>query len=376
MQTGTRTQSSAPRRYLFGPVRDFLTFGGSSLVLLPVVLALPADRFVATFAFAALLLAHVINHPHFAHSYQIFYRGFAKKAFAGSIGREMQLRYLFAGIVAPALLALFLVTAVAAGEVRTLGYAANAMALFVGWHYVKQGYGLLMVDCALKKRFFGDRDKKVLLVNSYAVWLSAWAYGNAKISKTSLWGIEYFTFAIPEWIVFVGIAIASITSALTLAVLVQGFRERGQLPWNGILAYFVSIYLWLAFVSVNPLWLLITPALHSLQYLAVVWRFETNYATALNAPASGTADEKGWNSSRNRVRLHILVFVMIGAVAGFIGFWGAPLLLTAAAEAPQKALGAGVFLFSAWVFINVHHYFMDNVMWRRNNPDTKLYLFG
>jgi hypothetical protein len=216
----------------------------------------------------------------------------------------------------------------------------------------------------------------VLLVNSYAVWLSAWAYGNAALAKSTLWGIEYFSFAIPDPVVNIGIAIAGVTSAMALGVLVQGFRQRGQLPWNGILAYFVSIYLWLAFVKINPLWLLVTPALHSLQYLAVVWRFETNYATALNSPASDGRSGAGWNSAQSRIRLHILVFIVIGCVAGFLGFWGIPLLLTAMAEAPQKALGAGVFLFSAWVFINVHHYFMDNVMWRRNNPDTKLYLFG
>jgi hypothetical protein len=29
-----------------------------------------------------------------------------------------------------------------------------------------------------------------------------------------------------------------------------------------------------------------------------------------------------------------------------------------------------------WIFINVHHYFLDNVMWRRENPDTGKYLFG
>ena len=34
-----------------------------------------------------------------------------------------------------------------------------------------------------------------------------------------------------------------------------------------------------------------------------------------------------------------------------------------------------MFLFVFWIFINVHHYFLDNVMWRRENPDTKKYLF-
>jgi hypothetical protein len=29
-----------------------------------------------------------------------------------------------------------------------------------------------------------------------------------------------------------------------------------------------------------------------------------------------------------------------------------------------------------YIFINVHHYFLDNVMWRRGNPDVQQYIFG
>jgi hypothetical protein len=42
----------------------------------------------------------------------------------------------------------------------------------------------------------------------------------------------------------------------------------------------------------------------------------------------------------------------------------------------EAALGATVFLFASWVFINVHHYFLDSVMWRSANPDVKRFLFS
>jgi len=29
-----------------------------------------------------------------------------------------------------------------------------------------------------------------------------------------------------------------------------------------------------------------------------------------------------------------------------------------------------------WVFINIHHYFIDNVIWRRENTDVSKYLFS
>jgi len=65
--------------------------------------------------------------------------------------------------------------------------------------------------------------------------------------------------------------------AAVLAVLVQRWREtKGILPWNGIIAYLTTLYLWVIFVRVNPLVLAVVPTFHSLQYLAVVWRYQIN----------------------------------------------------------------------------------------------------
>lgn len=365
--------ASQPRRFLFNPVSDFLTFGGLSLLLLPILMLLDGDRYRAAFLVGTTALAHFINNPHFGSSYLLFYRGFARKAFTPAIGRTMQVRYLFAGIVAPAILVAILAFGIVSRNLQLLGYCGNALALFVGWHYTKQGYGLLMVDCALKRRFFNEVDKKLLLLNAYAVWLGSWVYLNHAVSRSELWGIEYFAFGFPAWLAQAGIAIAAGSSATTAWMLLKVWRTRGALPVNGVIAYVVSLYLWLAFVTIDPLWMLLTPALHSLQYLAVVARFETNYARANIAhPAPDAVDAR-----RGKTRMaHLREFVGLSVVLGAVGFWIAPLAMSAAIKQPQAALGAGVFLFAAWIFVNVHHYFMDNVMWRRDNPDSKQYLFG
>ena len=101
------------------------------------------------------------------------------------------------------------------------------MALFVGWHYVKQGYGMLMVDAVLKRRFFKDPEKKVFLVNSYVVWIFAWLSVNQAISEQQLWGLQYYTFAFPAPIIYAG-ALAAIGAGLaSLWVLVSRFRATG-----------------------------------------------------------------------------------------------------------------------------------------------------
>ena len=42
----------------------------------------------------------------------------------------------------------------------------------------------------------------------------------------------------------------------------------------------------------------------------------------------------------------------------------------------QAVFGPTLALFIAWTFINIHHYFIDNVTWRRENPETRRHLFG
>jgi hypothetical protein len=369
----------APARkagYLFGPVVDFLCLGGSSLLLLPFLFVLPEDQFRVPIATVMMLLANLINHPHFAHSYQIFYRGYGRKAFSDDLGREMRLRYLFAGLIAPLLLAAFLGYGALAADTRWLGYGANIMALAVGWHYTKQGYGMLMVDAALKRRFLDDRTKKVLLWNSYAVWLASWVSLNVAITKDDLWGLAYYSFAVPEPLHMLTTIAACATTAAAIGALALHWKAKRALPTNGLIAYGVSLYLWVLFVMVDPLWGLVVPALHSLQYLTVVWRYQLNYETAQLA----SEDYRKGSLLRSLFGAnpagHMTAFVLMGVILGYLAFWGIPIFADQIVPYDRQAIAGSLFLFVFWIFINVHHYFLDSVMWRRGNPDTKLYLFG
>ncbi|GAA4022515.1 hypothetical protein GCM10022280_23960 [Sphingomonas swuensis] len=363
-------------RYLFGPVIDFLCLGGSSLLLFPLVYALGDSANVAGVAVTMLLVAHFINHPHFAASYQIFYRGFAQKAFTPALGRAMQARYLFAGLIAPVALVLFFLWGAGTSNSRMLGYAANVMGLAVGWHYVKQGYGMLMVDAALKRLYLKDPAKKIILANCYMTWFASWLGLNAAASRWELWGLAYYSFAVPTPLVTAATAAAGMTALAAAWVLASEWRRMGSLPWNGVIAFGVSLYAWLLFVTVNPVWGLMVPALHSLQYLVVVTRFQLNYERdQLTNP-----DYKKTSLVRRifggNPLPHLAFFFVVAAIVGWLGFWGMPTILDGLVPYDSIATTGTLFLFVFWIFINVHHYFLDNVMWRRENPETGKYLFG
>ena len=361
---GYVARADVQERHLFHPVVDFLCLGGASLIVLPLmVLAVPGYVPVPLIATIALLLANAINHPHFAHSYQIFYDNFSHKAFGRDADRALALRYVAAGIVVPILLAAYFAFAYVSADKRIIGYGANIMIFFIGWHYVKQGYGMLIVDTVLKRQYLGAGEKKILLFNAYACWPASWMLLNATVAKEVQFGLAYYSFAMPPILITLACLVAGATSVAALIVIARRRLQSGRLPVNGLVAYVASIYIWLFLLPLHPaLWLLI-PAFHSLQYLIVVWRFQLNLE----------------RDRPNRVGAgrRLARFVAVGTAWGFVGFWALPFALGFAL--PDNHIGptnASVFLFMTWIFINVHHYFLDNVMWRRENPDAGKYLFS
>ncbi len=372
--TGISTPAAKPG-YLFGPVVDFLCLGGGSLIVLAFVALLIPETKALNVGYVMLLVAHLINHPHFAHSYQIFYRQYGRKAFGKETAPALRFRYLFAGIVVPILLTAFFATTIAMGEPKLLGFGANIMLFFVGWHYVKQGYGMIMVDAVLKKQFFKDHEKTALRVNAYIGWATAYLVANRAVAENDMWGLKYYAFEAPSWLLTGILTVAALSLAATLVMFYRRFQTERQLPWIGVTAYLTSIYIWL-FPGIDPIFILIIPACHSLQYLVVVWRYQLNIARdqADGNEAIGSLKIGSWAPTKAGFRF--LRFCAFGIILGFAGFWLIPLQLDGLVSYDTTLFGSSMFLFVFWVFINLHHYFMDNVMWRRENPETKKYLFS
>ena len=406
----SRSEEGRRHHSLYGPVTDFLLLGGGSFLVLGVMAAFfpRDDASRIALAGAMLFLAHFVNHPHFAHSYQIFYRGFGRKAFGPA--SPLAARYRFAGILVPAVLAVFFAAALANGRVALLGLAANVMFFTVGWHYAKQGYGILMLDAARKGLRFAPEARRRLLWNTHLVWIASWLAVSDLLKATELWGITYYFIDVPDSLLF---AVAALVAVSTLAVggdLFAMWRAERTLPFNGLFAYLAAVYVWLAVGCLDPVLLLVVPFFHSLQYLAVVWRYQLSVEAeyrhhSADDPAGGKAPSprRGgvWGEGitsvgayrRSGDRLHrcppatwkawlrsapagLARFILVGCALGFAGFWLAPVTIDTLGGYDQAVFGATLFLFIGWTFINIHHYFMDNVIWRRENPETLRHLFG
>jgi hypothetical protein len=247
------------------------------------------------------------------------------------------------------------------------------MFFLVGWHYVKQGYGILIVDSVQKRLMFSERAKMVLRVNGYACWLVSWlAMNHAVSTRNGYLGLIYFSLPLPALVYQTAIAFLTVASVAVAIMLAHRWHEAGRrLPWNGVVAYLTTLYLWVIFVRINPLVFAIVPTFHSLQYLAVVWRYQLNAgAQQLQSAPSFVRHilPAHWSS--------FIFFVTIGVFLGFLGFYGLPRSFDSMVPYDKHLLGPSLFLFAFYIFINIHHYFLDNVMWRRGNPDVQQYLFA
>lgn len=377
-ETAARREAKGRPGCLFHPLVDFLCLGGGSLfVLVPLMMIELSKELQFGVVATGLMVANVVNHPHFAHSYQIFYRDFGRKLLGTDYAPLLRLRYLVAGVVVPLALILFFAVSIAQGDARMLGLGANLMVFLVGWHYVKQGYGMVIVDSVLKRRFFAQPEKKALVLNAYAVWILSWLLANWLNAEREFQGLKHYSFAIPDGVVYAAMAVAAVSTAISLYVLAaKCFRDGAKAPINGMVAYLVTLYVWLLFGFLNPIMLVLIPAFHSLQYLVVVWRYQLNVES--NRPDSAEKPSLGLLARciPSIAVLRFVVFLLFGLVLGYIGFWRAPDLATSLVPYYQAVFGATLYLFLFWIFINVHHYFLDNVMWRRENPETARYLFA
>ena len=149
-------------------------------------------------------------------------------------------------------------------------------------------------------------------------------------------------------------------------------RTADSLPVNGLVAYVAAVYVWLLVGRLDPLLLFVVPFFHSLQYMAVVWRYRLNE----EAERSEAGERARWTTWFRSAPFALIRFAIAGGVLGAAGFWWAPMAANGLEVYDRAVFGTTVFLFIAWTFINIHHYFIDNVIWRRDNPEMRRHLFG
>lgn len=348
---------------------EFLLTGGASVPLLAccwlLERALGLDSAELLVGFLTFHAAHLINDPHFSVTYLLFYRDVRARLFGSELPRAQRWRYFFAGFVVPLGLLGWGVTALVGHSARSLGALTQLMFLLVGWHYVKQGFGVVTVLSGRRGASYTLAERRALLTHCFAGWAYAWASpfdpGRAVEEK----GVIYTTFAQPGWLEPVT-RIAFFASLLALLImLARKWRRERRLVIGPLLGLLSSVWLWTVYSGLDPLFMYLIPALHSVQYLYFVWLLKRNEAGAHEGPPS----------FGRPVATVLGAWAAAALALGLVLFHLLPSALDSALVDRRAArfsdLGVTPYFAALFAVVNLHHYFMDFVIWRRENPDTK-----
>ena len=365
----------APRRVVTPPgfTRSFLEFlivGGATLLLFPLSWlyqqksGLQASEYIVSWTF--FYAAYVINDPHFSVTYLLFYRDAHKKVVDPTVSVAQKIRYTVAGWVVPLALGGWAAWALIAESAPLLGLMIQAMYLAVGWHYVKQGFGVLAVLSARRGAHFSNLERWVILVHCFAGWAYGWAWPAHEAFPTMEDGVVYMRFGVPVLAATLSRVAFWLSAMGLVGVLTRKVYVEKKLPplapLGGLL---ISIWLWTAFAHLDPLIAYAIPALHSIQYLYFVWILKKNEVR----------DTPGPRFLKGSVPLRLLIFTGSTLGLGWLFFHGAPELFDSNFKATSANLGPTPYLAAFSTFVNIHHYFMDHVIWRKEHSATR-YLFG
>jgi hypothetical protein len=350
-------------------VVELMLTGGGTLLILPLCLALPellgADPAELAVGFLMFHGAHVINDPHFSITYLLFYRGMKQRLWGANVPLAQRSRYWLAGVVVPLGLAAWALSALLTRSAASLGAMTQVMFALVGWHYVKQSFGVLTVLSSRRGAPYSAVERRALLAHCFAAWAYAWASPFDSGRHVEEKGVVYFTWPHPAWLE-PSTRVLFFVSALVLAgVLIKKWREERGLSWAPLAGFLCGVWVWVVYSGIDPLFMYVIPALHSVQYLYFVWLLKRGEAHAHEgAPAFGRP-----------VATVLGGYAALALALGLVLFHLLPGSLDAALVDRRAArysdLGATPCFAALFTFVNLHHYFMDFALWRRENPETQ-----
>ncbi len=205
-------------------------------------------------------------------------------------------------------------------------------------------------------------------LNLFALWVLYWVSVNQSAQKNETDGISYYSFALPPITLTIAYGLVAVGLVSLLAVFTRKYIKTGIRPAMSSVLGFFSMYCWYLPMLYHPSFFYLIPFFHSLQYLLFV--------VAMKKNQSETNAKEAPEASRRAVQFkNFWGFFGVSLVLGGLAFYVLPNLGDKYLALNPDTFGPTFWMFSFMIFINVHHYFIDNVIWRGDNPELKKHLF-
>jgi len=347
------------------PFVDALCVGGASVLVALVVLALDL-RTPPQVTLLMILTGFAINVPHFLASYRLLY---------GSVERRLQYRGV--SVYMPLVLLLFMLFALSMYPTNQLflGAMVGAGSVLLAWHYTGQAWGMMASFAYIEGRTFTPLERRLTRANLYVLlsWHLVWAVVISRAMFQDARADAWLLSASMAQGLYQFVSVAALASSLLgLTALGLQWRRTGRPPTARMVLPWLAIHMWYVLLYRDPAAIFWAQNAHALQYLIFPMRVEMN-RTRDDAPRKrqgALGGHMAWYYVGTAL-LGLLVMQIIpeGVQVGFS-------FLGKTQYGSPSPFQSGPIQLAVVAFINVHHYFIDNVIWKIRNPAVRHSLFG
>src|SRR5262249_41762098 len=226
---------------------------------------------------------------------------------------------------------------------------------YLAWHYTGQVWGMMASYAYLGGAGFAKIERTLIRsgLRILLVWHVTWFF--------------YTQLRNPSHVrpVYVLVSAATVVAfALGIGGIFRMRRRTGRFPPARALAAWLAIFVWYAVLARDPKALFWIQLAHALQYLAFPIRVEINRTAADRARTAG------------RFALHMVGYgvALLGAsyiISHIVPGTAMSVVGDVFGEEPGKVAPVLILM-----FINIHHYFTDGVIWKISNPEVRKDLFA
>jgi hypothetical protein len=333
----------APHLYFVNPLVDFACIGGASLLTfaaLAVVYRTGAVQAQWVFT-AAALLTWVCNHPHFAATNYRLYQS-----------KENVSQYPLTAFVVPVLVVGGMAASFALPDL-VAPYFVKLFLLWSGYHYSGQSVGITCVYARRAGFHIGRLERLALSGFVFGTYFLAVARSESGAGALNYYGISYPTLRLPQLVtVLAGYWMWMCGLVFLLLVVNWCVSNRRVLPPIVLLPAGAQL-LWFVVGSGDANFNAFVPFFHSLQYLLIAWSMHLKERM----------DTGGFEPSRRFVARESLRWGAVLFAVGAFLFWMLPHTLA-------SSTGLGFQLAAPIVLagVQIHHFFVDGVIWKLKNP--------
>jgi hypothetical protein len=378
-----------------GKLFAFLMLGGASIILLvlfaflrmPQISILEPTRVILQWLTSALFtLILIFSYPHFIWSYRCAYQQ----------GFHFIRRHILALVVAPiVLLVLIFVCVVSWNEpvtvlpwvvgvddgLRTFGFdlhwssyngcgqllLANlfiCQTIMAVQHYCMQAYGVAIQGGSDEGLQISGEQKLLVRLNLYALAAMNLFSGYTFFAFFNTSQFVYHPVRFPQCFGVIAIVFFFATAALLiLRIVVPLYKQTSKLPPMVSSVPLIAAWLWLQpFIQPFGYQAWVVPLAHGAQYLFFALRVE-------NAKLDAKVNSGPYTTNGNRIPNMVAIFLSLIGI-GFLCFNFLPVLFDQKHFVP--GLNGNFFLLAAFIFLSLHHYCVDAVVWKHDSQAKAL----